>query len=211
MAQWYRFAHNNVLGAIAAGMLATSIVACSGDPSLETTQEARTALSGEEVFRGIVFGEGYVAEQLPELWDNVVLPELTSEEHVAQKIAKAQLVADIREADPTFFDRFGKEIQSGDHLRIQKMMDDSGTFLKNMADEHAPSNPKTGTVNQKGTCLAITLVVAGNVVAVVNLVVAGNVAWTVNWVWSQEEAARGETQLERDEVVELLATRLATE
>jgi len=49
MAQWRRFAHCKILGVVAAAMLATSMVACSdSDPSIETTQETRTALNGEE-------------------------------------------------------------------------------------------------------------------------------------------------------------------
>lgn len=49
MAKWRSFAHCKILGVVAAAMLATSMVACSdGDPSIEATPEARTALNGEE-------------------------------------------------------------------------------------------------------------------------------------------------------------------
>jgi SdpC family antimicrobial peptide len=185
--------------------------ACGGgDPATA----ARKRLSGEEVFRGLVLGEGTVAEQFPEVWGSFSHRQFTLEEREAHERTKAQLVADIRQADPTFFDRFGAAMQSGDHLRIERAMDESAVLVKQAVQGRMPAAASRD--NRGGTC--VTFAIAANIAAVVNAIGAWNVAVTSNWVYNENylwddggESAWSGSQLGRDQVIDMIATRLVTE
>lgn len=159
-------------------------------------------VTGEEAFRGLVLGEGAVAQQLPEIWANLPAQTLSSEQQAARNQVKAQLIADLRAADATFFTRFASDVQSGDHLRIERALEDSAGLVKQVVS--AQSAPKSDPIS---TCVAVTLAVVGNVVAVVNVAVAGNLVYTVNWFWDNQSVAAG-GQLAHDQVVDMIATRL---
>jgi SdpC family antimicrobial peptide len=83
--------------------------------------------TGEEIYRGVFLGEGEVGNLFPEIWDNYK-SQFSGKEWSELKEA---MVLALKESDPTFFDRFGEEMQSGDHLRIQSIIAESRSILKN--------------------------------------------------------------------------------
>ena len=78
------------------------------------TQNA-PSFSGEELFLGIFFNEGKVAEMLP---NNMLLelPGNKDEAHAQQE----DLIFFINNSDEKFFSDFKKNMESGDHLLVEQ-------------------------------------------------------------------------------------------
>lgn len=180
------------------------IVGAVGCTSQVESTTAHPYLEGEAVFRGLVFGEGRIADELPEIWANVDRNADPDKQALADQ-GKVKLIEALRAADATFFKRFGDAIQSGNHLRIDRALQESAALVKEVTSWQ--SAPKVADSTQ--TCVAITLVAVGNVAAVVNLVVTANAVYDINWFWGGDgENAWSGTQLGHDQVVDMIATRL---
>jgi SdpC family antimicrobial peptide len=85
---------------------------------------SRQRASGEALYRGIFFGEGDIVASVPELrgtfeWQTM----LDSTQRKAVHEFVDQLIPAIRQTDPAFLDAFGDALQSGDHLRIDRMVE----------------------------------------------------------------------------------------
>lgn len=104
------------------------VVSCQSSGS---TYSSVSRFSGEELFAGLFFGEGEVVEIVPELHERSQLKSyLSSEEEVAGfRAFQVKAIEAIRKENPQFFATFKADIQSGDHLRIQKAMQNSSEVL----------------------------------------------------------------------------------
>jgi SdpC family antimicrobial peptide len=158
---------------------------------------------GETIFRGILLNDGPVAKLFPEIWGSSRLaPYLKQAEDRASATeiaaAKQKIVDLLKAQDPTFFDRFGTEMRSGDHIRIQLALKESSTRLqKEVESSAAADNP-----NIVPTVLYVYIYVALVLALAIVLVVAIAAAL-------DEEAATGSaSNLRRDVYVDLIAQRL---
>jgi SdpC family antimicrobial peptide len=178
-----------VLGILASAIFVLAVSACAGG---DQPTAIRERLSGEKIFRGLILGEGPVAEHFPEVWPH---RDFTLEERERRERTAAQLVEHIRQADPTFFDRFGAATQSGDHLRIERALDESTALVKQAVQERGLSTASRG--ERVGTCITVAAVVilfADSFMAVDEE--GGESAWSG-------------AKLGRDQFVEMVSTRLA--
>ncbi len=77
---------------------------------------------GEAIFRGLLLGSGSVAKIFPEYYH----PEDASQNTAAkEEDSHLQMVIDAFKAqDPSFFERFGKDMQSGDPVKISQSLDE---------------------------------------------------------------------------------------
>ena len=214
------------------------MTACQSDSPLAPTRHV-VPKDGETLFRGLVFGEGEVAKAFPEIWGGKKIddPRWTAEAREAVVQAKAALISDMRTADPGFFDRYGAALQSGDRLRIERMLDESGKLLRQVADSRIAAAQSGAPGDANGTCifvaiggfLVVFVVVAGvinvfgglNFVVDANFVVAANLVYNSNAFWGGGGGGGGGgdpiddqplmMQLQRDQVVNMLALRLAVQ
>ena len=220
---------------LALTMLGTT--ACQTEDGSDGVNEERRAFTGEQVFEGVFFGEGPVAGLVPELFE--VDPELldeTDREQAHRTLAddrttpaeraqvreqltkdakyielKSSLFSGINEVDPTFMERFGEALQSGDHLEIDAMLDESVIVIGNAKDAH-PEVFGDLTDQGRGTgwvwpCLVINVAAAVNGAAAVNVVVA----WNGYWAWWGGGTDKEHNPLARERTVDLLAERLAVD
>jgi SdpC family antimicrobial peptide len=183
---------------------------------------------GETLFRGLVFGEGEVAKAFPEIWGGKKIddPSWTAEQRDAVVKVKTELIADMRTADPGFFDRYAGALQSGDHLRIERMLDESGKLFRQVADSRITTSQSGNRGSATGTCIVDVLfvvvalfinVAAGlNFVVDANFVVAANLVYYTDAFWGDGNDGGDPidkpplmTKLQRDQVVNMLAVRLA--
>lgn len=152
------------------------------------------SFTGEEVFRGIMFGQAPVAQLFPEIWssDDVAEQLNTKEKVKAWDALTESVVSQIKTADPTFMDRFGQEMQSGDHLRIQNGMIEASEKMFN-------AMTAIGVMNENGefsstyegplacsvvaVCAAAIAVAVWKWVAVVDIAAVAMVAAVVLAVW----------------------------
>jgi SdpC family antimicrobial peptide len=184
---------------------------------------------GETLFRGLIFGEGEVAQAFPEIWGGKKIddPSWTAEQREAVVKTKALLISDMRTADPGFFDRYAAALQSGDRLRIERMLDESGKLFRQVADSRITTSQSGNSGSASGTCiievLFVVVAVFINVAADLNFVTAWNFVLNRNLVYNTEAfwggggggiTDPGDDQqlvmrLQRDQVVNMLAVRLA--
>lgn len=86
--------------------------------------EAQRLETGRDLYKGMVFGVGPSAHHFDDLWQR---PEVKSRLEGAdiqskRELAAERLMAKVDEQDPTFFERFGKDLRSGDHLTIDRLL-----------------------------------------------------------------------------------------
>lgn len=87
--------------------------------------------SGEEVFRGLFFGDGDVGAQFPEFFEGHTADSWATNSTELDYIAtmKSDIVAKINSTDAGFLARFGDGVQSGDHLRVEAYLDTAANHL----------------------------------------------------------------------------------
>lgn len=172
----------------------------------QTTQHGKR-FTGEQIYRGVLFGEAPVAQLLPELWPTGHGPTVsTKEQVVAWNKFKKDVVAQVMIIDPSFMDYFAQETQSGDHLRVQSALErgsrNTFTAMQNLGYVDSSGKP---TGNLQGASLYFDVVVAiESIVAAV--VVAVVIAFGVLSVQSAEQS----TALYRETVVSSIAVNLNT-
>lgn len=85
------------------------------------------AIDGEVLYRGMMFGVGPAAQLFPELWTHpkviAALKNATSD--ISREDAADRTIFVIKSKDPTFFARFGADIQSHNHPDIASMLDEA--------------------------------------------------------------------------------------
>ncbi len=95
--------------------------------------EKASGYDGETIFRGLYFGQGPVAQKFPEIWKQERYLErkrlLTEKDEKQISEIQNKIVARLREEDKDFFDHFGKTLQSGDHVAIQKTLDETTNLM----------------------------------------------------------------------------------
>lgn len=147
-------------------------------PELENLGRSRH--SGIEIFKGLFFGEGKVATLFPEVWKN---PEVQANRAALSKVerkkieaAKRDLITFINKRAPSFFDRFGTELQSGDPLRVETALNEVYNHVIAFGEERGLVEDGTLTPQQCGpsafcAVAAAVVVVLGNYIAVAHSVV----------------------------------------
>ncbi|SEL32186.1 antimicrobial peptide, SdpC family [Stigmatella aurantiaca] len=119
----------------------------------------RQALTGSELYKGMVFGVGPGAAQFAEIWERADVKALLAKPGIMEQreLAATQLIAKISEQDPTFFDRFSRELRSGEHLRIDRLL----TETKEKTHAAASALRKEAGLPEDVSALALEQVEAG--------------------------------------------------
>ncbi|SCW86910.1 antimicrobial peptide, SdpC family [Paenibacillus tianmuensis] len=96
--------------------------------------------SGEQIFRGLVFGQGEVARLFPSIWPEEMLVKLSNPQAFA---VTEQLVQQIKELDPTYFDLLEKAAYSGNHLQVRNALAQGGELVEKTV-KNLQLNPDIG-------------------------------------------------------------------
>lgn len=141
--------------------------------------------SGVELYRGIVFGDGPVAERIPTIRDHLQLEAQITEPEALAEIRRqiTELIAAISEKEPGYFDAFAQEVLSGDHERISRAMGEGAKRARAEADDLGIYDQDS----QKCIAVAVILVVAVNVFAIGNHVLA----WQSAYAFSADDGFDG--------------------
>lgn len=129
--------------------------------------------SGEDLFQGLVFGDGPVAQAHPELVPQV---DLSAE----QEAVVDDMLVQLHQQDARFFDRFAAGMQSGNPMLVQRAAQDAHVQLDSLVDTTSPStDPMCVAVFIVAVAVLVTLAlgvvsVAANVNAVANVTVTVN-------------------------------------
>jgi len=99
--------------------------------------EAQRLETGRDLYKGMVFGVGPSAHHFDDLWQR---PEVKArleggaELQSKRELAAETLMAKVDALDPTFFERFGTDLRSGDHLTIDRLLTETKTVTQAAAD-----------------------------------------------------------------------------
>lgn len=115
-------------------MLSLSILLVSTSCERSNTIPITTNFTGQELFRGIFFGQTDVANRIPNITKSTGIEDLLStEEASAINGIRDLLVEEIEQIRPNFFMSFKDKIQSGEHLKIEEGLIEAGEVISNAA------------------------------------------------------------------------------
>lgn len=195
-----------MVGALALGLVASGVSAASASTAAATermTTAARVTsdrFDGEELFRGVVFGQGKAGR---------VLGDLTAPVQITREVESEidRIVADIRAENPGFFAQFATQAQSGDVIQVRDAFAGLGRALDTSLDNLGYSDSSnTATVTPR--CIQVVLFAVGA------LVYAGaailQVAAVAVSVWyAGPRSAEGQPQLSYEKWIAEATLRLA--
>jgi SdpC family antimicrobial peptide len=185
--------------------LGPSVAWASGGSAAAAAPAASTRLptySGEALFRGLFFRQGAVGQKLPNL---AIAPMAPTGDGAT---VLDTLIAQMRQSDPRFFDRFAKGILSGNRPKILAAIKDAQTVFDNalVATYHATVVTKG---SQIGYCVFGPIALAVAAVVVLVVVGAGAVvvvaAAAVVWVWFWAPASDPASRLAQEKWVNKIA------
>ncbi|MBL4940004.1 MAG: hypothetical protein JKY16_07025 [Lutibacter sp.] len=111
-------------------------VSCEQYDSSIDDNQAINRSSGEELFKGIFFGNGNVAQKLSNFKDFEVLKaQITNEQKSAFLKLQNDLIIHINKNNPEYFENFENAINTGNQVIIRNELDSSKEFLKNSVQE----------------------------------------------------------------------------
>ena len=110
--------------------VAVLLLGCDGCNKQE--QRFSKSYSGEELFRGLLFADGEIADMIPELRqlkEVFGIDRFNDKQRAGVRNLEANLIAEIKKADASYFVDFQAEIQSGDPHRITAKLKDAGRLI----------------------------------------------------------------------------------
>ena len=174
---------------------------------------AAKTYTGEEIFVGINFGQGEVAKLFPKIWKSFHANN-NKDGLQAFDLLREKVVAEIKSSDPTFMERYGREMRSGDHLRIDEALKESSAKITSAMMKIGIMNSKGELVGNKKltnkiVCTYVIGCVAIVVAAAAYAVVVASVFWVVMSKKTSPTSGDTSANLFREQFVNSVAERLA--
>lgn len=193
--------NRRVLSAALAAVTATALFSLAVPAQAVVTGErtvaatSATAEDGTDLFLGLFFGVGPVADEL-----GVVLPD-TLETTVEEYTANAQeVVALVKSTDPAAFDTVTADLTSGDVVRVQQGVD-TGVELVRQAARDAGLVAEDGEISpQCGfamVCVVLSVAAVQHSAAVTTVAVAAVAIAVKTGLWVSSAADFGSLDEER--------------
>jgi SdpC family antimicrobial peptide len=109
---------------------------------MSTNVFSNTNFSGEEIYKGVFFLDGEVANLIPE-YEGIRLADVVSAEVISKYQAKENKVIEIiKSNNPTFFEEFKNDMTSGNHIQVQNAIKRGVEILKNTLEKDNKLNEK---------------------------------------------------------------------
>ena len=96
-------------------------------------EASKLKYSGEEIFRGVLFGQGEVAELFPELWNEELLKATSTEE--AYK-AVDSIIAGVKEYDKNYFKKLENTFKKKDAVKIDQAFKLGTSYVQEYVKEN---------------------------------------------------------------------------
>ncbi|MGS2640993.1 hypothetical protein [Streptosporangium sp. LJ11] len=200
-----------VLAVAVAGMVAGAVavpVQAAGAVGVAVAGAGVSVHDGESVYRGLILGIGPVAERFPE----IVRPAggVTARQ---EEFASA-VVAAVSRRDPAFLASFGREMTSGDRVRIDRAFTAAQNITRDVLAERFGFKADSSAVDQAaGLAFFVYMVYLGNVYEIVNVYKVANAVRESNVYeienWTESLVSKDLARLDRERFVDLVAERLA--
>lgn len=127
----------------------------TGISTVLASSESAKEYSGEEIFRGVVIGQGEVAYEFDHLWNKKNLEIANHPENVA---LVDQVIAEMKEKNPNYFHDFESAIKSGDFAKTDALLVEGSEQFKNILESKASVNLDEDVVDANCLVLALNMV-----------------------------------------------------
>lgn len=177
--------------------------------------------SGEELFRGIYFSDGEIAQRIPSLkFNNNMIADLSIEQKLELDKFQSQIVEHLKGIDPNYFENFKHTITSNDIYKIEKHLEmvsrdiasyveillaEKGTNLneiKKLYDNELAVNPDEIF---SGVALALLITVVIVIAIAINVTVTKtkteDVLESPETIYSVAKLLQGENSLNRQQFI----------
>ncbi|PFD48716.1 sporulation delaying protein family toxin [Bacillus cereus] len=115
-------------------LLVTLLVFLNRSDSVKA--EVNKDYSGEEIYKGIVLGQGKVATLFPQVWDEEQIRKVNSKESLE---FSAKIINEMKSSDPSYFNNLKKAVNSKEPLEVNQAFE-NGSYLLNQAIEKLKVN-----------------------------------------------------------------------
>ncbi|ANN35632.1 hypothetical protein CN936_09570 [Bacillus cereus] len=172
--------------------------------------QVKMNFTGEEFYKGIIFGQGNVAKLLPEMWNEKTMKKVNSKEalELTDNITK-----EMKSINPAYFNELKQAINSKDFVKINEAFENGKALFKS-----AQSNLKLDIQKQTeagtGNGLNASGVVSLSNAFVLQTTVITN-AVLINAVYTNAislsvvGALGAHSELEKEQVIEYISDQLA--
>ncbi|MBZ3766587.1 MULTISPECIES: sporulation delaying protein family toxin [Bacillus cereus group] len=129
--------------------------------SADVNAQAKMNYTGEELYKGIVFGQGKVTSILPHMWDEKTMEKANSKE--ALELTN-QLINEMKLIDYNYFNNLKSSIDSKNPVKINQALEDGSDLLKKGIDKlnlNAQSSEiidQAGVGNQKFAAVSLPII-----------------------------------------------------
>ncbi|MHC6624497.1 sporulation delaying protein family toxin [Streptomyces globosus] len=192
---------------------APSAIADQGAGSAKTAvtavaSPASAKADGENVFRGLFFGQGQVGRDLSKLDLFAEARQHLDNDDLSEVRASNAVIDLINKHSPNFFAELSAKTRSGDPRQVEKAVTDAQNLLLTVAQKDDKATPV-----ENGQLCGVTVAVGAAVVHVAAVVTAAGAVVTVtvavganfvkgkNWFWSPQPTTGDGTPLSKDEAV----------
>ncbi|WP_176712020.1 sporulation delaying protein family toxin [Streptomyces sp. DI166] len=203
-----------VAGVTAAALCVAAAPTAIADTTSTSAKPAAVATAasaksdGENVFRGLFFGQGKVGENLAELELFSAARQHVGNDSPDEVRASNAVIELINKKSPGFFADLSRKTRSGDPRQVEKAVSSAQEMLLAVARTDKSAAPR-----ENGQRCGVTVAVGAAVVHVAAVVTAAGAVVTVtvavganfvkgkNWFWSAKPTSGDETPLSKDEAV----------
>jgi len=176
---------------------------------INKSEERANRYSGEQLFKGLLFGQGPVSKLFPEIWTPEVLEKVNTKENIK---STGFIVKEMNKIDPSFFDSFKEKITSGNQLKIDEAMSEGAELFQKVLEKYNAEKKENLTDTAAGLCMvgyqvytyALYVQIGGAVETFV--AVAGVYVYAGTKFWGPSVEA--DSTLEKEMFVNTVAERL---
>lgn len=124
--------------------------------------------TGEELFEGIYFGNGKVAQKFPEIWGRTEFKHLTKDKLFKKGIKDIE--KDLKKNDINYFINLKNSVTSGNQLIIKEQLNKTNSDILNICEKKYKTN-----LEPRGIKPGFVVALAYSYVAATHIVAAGAV------------------------------------
>ncbi|MFF2375181.1 hypothetical protein ACFVUW_12470 [Streptomyces xiamenensis] len=198
-----RFIAAAAAAAIVAGGVGVASASATPSPAPLVAVAQDAATDGQDLFTGLFFGIGPVADDLVAggLFAGDDTGEFAHNATAEGRAAIAEIVALVEEASPEFFAGFASDVRSGDPRLVEAAVAEAVEELTAVVEVEQSEDFGSGAL-----CI-VNVAAAANVAVALNVASVANVLTQVNF-WIEAPPANG-AGLSQEEAVALLTAQLA--
>lgn len=168
----------------------------------------KKGFTGEEIFTGVVFGQGKVAKLFPELWTKEMLKEAKSKE---AKEFSSKVISEIKIIQPTYMDEFKAAVDSKNYVLIDEVLNDGALLFEQAIGNlglEIKHNEVTGQWLYAAAVVAVVLAGAGMYIATAHTAITAVQVYLQAGYWSSQDSEI--SLLEKEIFISNIIDRLST-